>query len=72
MHLHCQAEQMQKVQRYYESLTQAFQLEGMEVMLLFIIFWKQKWQVYTRLDCIVNTKVEENSWDFPLRLGVDR
>lgn len=42
MHLHCQAEQMQKVQRYYESLTQAFQLEGMEVMLLFIIFWKQK------------------------------
>lgn len=26
------------MQRYYESHTQAFQLEGMEVMLLFVIF----------------------------------
>ena len=30
------------METYYESLTQAFQFEGMEVMLLFVIFLKQK------------------------------
>lgn len=49
-----------------------FSLKEWKLCCFLLSFWKQKWQVYARLDCIVNTEVEENSWGFPLKLGIDR